>query len=138
MSGAAQCTGVHHDLRPHDWPRHLHPPFCRPGVAAFSARDAGPAGGRARYRLHRHPGRQKHHLATGCARLGREQLQISIESNMVRLQSVPDAPRQVQRTWELAGAVDAAASSAKLENGVLTLTLARVEPASKATTLSIH
>jgi len=70
--------------------------------------------------------------------LSREQLQISIESNMVRLQSVPDAPRQVQRTWELAGEVDAAASSAKLENGVLTLTLARVEPASKATTLTIH
>lgn len=70
--------------------------------------------------------------------LAREQLQISIEGNVVRLQSVEGAPRQVQRAWELATDIDAANSSAKLENGVLTLTLAKVEPASKATTLSIQ
>jgi len=70
--------------------------------------------------------------------LAREQLQISIEGNVVRLQSVEGAPRQVQRAWELAADIDAANSSAKLENGVLTLTLAKVEPASKATTLTIH
>lgn len=70
--------------------------------------------------------------------LTRDQLQISIEGNTVRLQSVEGAPRQVQRAWELADEVDATASNAKLENGVLTLTLARVEPASKATTLTIH
>ena len=70
--------------------------------------------------------------------LSREQLQISIEGSVVRLHSVEGAPRQVQRAWELADEVDAAASHAKLENGVLTLTLARVEPASKATTLAIH
>ncbi|HCE91874.1 MAG: molecular chaperone [Burkholderiales bacterium GWA2_64_37] len=70
--------------------------------------------------------------------LAREQLQISIEGNVVRLQSVEGAPRQVQRAWELAADIDAAHSSAKLENGVLTLTLAKVEPASKATTLTIH
>lgn len=70
--------------------------------------------------------------------LTRDQLQISIEGNTVRLQSVEGAPRQVQRAWELADEVDATASNAKLENGVLTLTLARVEPTSKATTLTIH
>lgn len=70
--------------------------------------------------------------------LAREQLQISIEGNVVRLQSVEGAPRKVQRAWELAADIDAANSSAKLENGVLTLTLAKVEPASKATTLTIH
>lgn len=70
--------------------------------------------------------------------LAREQLQISIEGNVVRLQSVEGAPRKVQRAWELAADIDAAHSSAKLENGVLTLTLAKVEPASKATTLTIH
>ena len=69
--------------------------------------------------------------------LAREQLQISIEGNTVRLQSVEGAPRQVQRAWELADEVDATASSAKLEHGVLTLTLARLEPVSKATTLAI-
>ena len=70
--------------------------------------------------------------------LTRDQLSISIEGNQVRLTSVEGAPRQVQRAWELAADIDAANSSAKLENGVLTLTLARVEPESKATTLTIQ
>ena len=70
--------------------------------------------------------------------LAREQLAISIEGNVVRVNSVEGAPRQVQRAWELAADIDAAASSAKLENGVLTLTLARVAPESKATTLTIQ
>lgn len=70
--------------------------------------------------------------------LTREQLQIAIEGNVVRLSSIEGAPRQVQRAWELATEIDAATSSAKLENGVLTLTLVRVEPVSKATTLSIQ
>lgn len=70
--------------------------------------------------------------------LSREQLQISIDGSVVRLQSVEGAPRQVQRAWELAAEIDAANSTAKLENGVLTLTLAKVEPASKATTLPIQ
>ena len=70
--------------------------------------------------------------------LSREQLSINIEGNQVRLQSVEGAPRQVQRAWELATEIDAANSSAKLENGVLTLTLARLEPVSKATQLSVQ
>ena len=48
------------------------------------------------------------------------------------------APRKVQRAWELPTEIDASASTAKLENGVLTLTLVRLEPVSKATTLTIH
>ncbi len=70
--------------------------------------------------------------------LAREQLQISIEGNVVRLQSVEGAPRQVRRAWELAADIDAANSTAKLENGVMTLTLAKLEPASKATSLTIQ
>lgn len=70
--------------------------------------------------------------------LAREQLAISIEGNVVRVSSVEGAPRQVQRAWELAADIDAANSSAKLENGVLTLTLARLEPASRATALTIQ
>lgn len=69
--------------------------------------------------------------------LTREQLGITIEGNQVRLGSVEGAPRQVQRAWELADEIDAAASSAKLENGVLTLVLAKVVPVSKATQLAI-
>lgn len=70
--------------------------------------------------------------------LARDQLQISIEGAVVRLQSVEGAPRQVQRAWELAADIDPANSTAKLENGVLTLTLVRLEPVSKATSLSIQ
>ncbi len=69
--------------------------------------------------------------------LTREQLHIAIEGAVVRLNSVEGAPRHVQRAWELTDEVDAAASSATLENGVLTLTLARAVPVSKATTLAI-
>lgn len=70
--------------------------------------------------------------------LAREQLQISIEGNVVRLQSVEGAPRQVQRAWELAADIDAANSSAKLENGVLTLTLARLAPSDKSVQLVVQ
>ncbi|MBP3981127.1 Hsp20/alpha crystallin family protein [Acidovorax sp. JG5] len=70
--------------------------------------------------------------------LARDQLQISIEGNVVKLQSVEGAPRQVQRAWELAEDIDAAASTAKLENGVLTLTLARLVPADKSVQLVVH
>jgi HSP20 family molecular chaperone IbpA len=70
--------------------------------------------------------------------LAREQLQIDIDGAVVRLQSVEGAPRQVSRAWELPVEIDAAASTAKLENGVLTLTLAKrvVEPS--ATRLAIQ
>ncbi|SFE13113.1 Hsp20/alpha crystallin family protein [Paracidovorax konjaci] len=69
--------------------------------------------------------------------LAREQLNITIEGQQVRLSSVEGAPRQVNRAWELADEIDVAGSSAKLENGVLTLVLAKVVPQSRATQLSI-
>ncbi len=69
--------------------------------------------------------------------LSREQLHVTIEGQQVRLASVEGAPRQVQRAWELADEIDASASSAKLENGVLTLVLAKVVPESRATQLTI-
>uniref|UniRef100_UPI0032B2A87C Hsp20/alpha crystallin family protein n=2 Tax=Comamonadaceae TaxID=80864 RepID=UPI0032B2A87C len=70
--------------------------------------------------------------------LAREQLQISIDGHVVKLQSVEGAPRQVQRAWELAEDIDAAASTAKLEHGVLTLTLVRQVPADKSVQLVVH
>lgn len=69
--------------------------------------------------------------------LSREQLSLTIEGHQVRLASVEGAPRQVQRAWELADEIDVAASSAKLENGVLTLVLAKVVPVSRAQQLAI-
>jgi HSP20 family protein len=70
--------------------------------------------------------------------LSREQLGVTIEGQVVQLRSATGAPRHVQRGWELAHEIDAAASSARLENGVLTLTLVHVVPVSKAATLSIQ
>jgi HSP20 family molecular chaperone IbpA len=51
---------------------------------------------------------------------------------------VEGAPRQYRKAYEFAQDVDAAASSARLEHGVLTLTLAKQVPESKATTLAIN
>lgn len=70
--------------------------------------------------------------------LAREQLKLSIEGSVVKLESVEGASRLVKRAWELDHEIDAAASKAKLEHGVLTLTLAKLEPQSKATELAIE
>ena len=70
--------------------------------------------------------------------LAREQLKLSIEGAIVKLESVEGAARQVKRAWELDHEIDAAASKAKLENGVLTLTLAKLEPQVKSTELTIE
>ena len=69
--------------------------------------------------------------------LAREQLKLAIEGAVVKLESVEGAARQVKRAWELDHEIDASNSKAKLENGVLTLTLAKLAPQSKATELTI-
>ncbi|HEY4663728.1 MAG TPA: Hsp20/alpha crystallin family protein [Comamonas sp.] len=70
--------------------------------------------------------------------LTREQLQLRIEANMVYLQSVEGAPRQVRRSWELPHEIDVSTSNAKLDLGVLTLTLQRMKPVDKSITLNIQ
>lgn len=70
--------------------------------------------------------------------LTREQLQIRLEGKQVHLASVEGAPRNVRRSWELADEIDAGASAAKLENGVLTLTLAKLTPVDKSVQLAIN
>ncbi|WP_159917536.1 Hsp20/alpha crystallin family protein [Pantoea sp. 18069] len=70
--------------------------------------------------------------------LSREQLQLRLEGAQVHLTSVEGAPRKVQRSWELGHEIDVAASSAKLENGVLTLRLAKLAAVDKAVTLHIE
>ena len=70
--------------------------------------------------------------------LSREQLQIRIEGKQVHLASVEGAPRNVRRSWELADDIDTSASTAKLENGVLTLTLSKLAPVDKSVQLSIN
>ena len=50
----------------------------------------------------------------------------------VTIETVEGAPRQYKKVYEFEQEIDAAASQAKLELGVLTLTLAKLQPASKA------
>ncbi|QIL83682.1 Hsp20 family protein [Diaphorobacter sp. HDW4A] len=70
--------------------------------------------------------------------LTREQLQIRIEGKQVHLTSIEGAPRSVRSSWELADEIDTAASTAKLENGVLTLTLSKLAPVDKSVQLTIN
>ena len=70
--------------------------------------------------------------------LARDQLELQIEGPVVRLASVEGAPRQVQRAWKLEHDIDAAARQARLENGELSLTLARLAPESRAVKLAIE
>jgi HSP20 family molecular chaperone IbpA len=58
----------------------------------------------------------------------REQLTIDVDGAVVRVESVKDAARQYRAAYELPAEIDAEATSAKLENGVLTLTLGKKKP----------
>ena len=68
----------------------------------------------------------------------REQLAISIEGSVVRIQSKDGAPRQYKAAYELPTEIDSATSEARLENGVLTVKLVQVLPVSKVTELAVH
>lgn len=70
--------------------------------------------------------------------LARDDLSIGIEGTVVRIESKPEAKRQVRTAYELPQAIDAAASEAKLENGVLTLKLGKLEPVSNVQQLAIN
>ncbi|WP_457279073.1 Hsp20/alpha crystallin family protein [Polaromonas sp. P5_D5] len=70
--------------------------------------------------------------------LAREQLDIGIEGDVVRVSSKEDAPRKIKAAWRFPLEIDTANSSAKLENGVLTLTLGKKVPVSNVTHLDIQ
>jgi HSP20 family protein len=70
--------------------------------------------------------------------VNREQLSIGIEANVVRIESKPEAARQYKAAYELAQAIDVTASEARLENGVLTLKLAKKLPVSQVSELTIN
>lgn len=70
--------------------------------------------------------------------LAREDLSIGLEGAVVRIESKAEAKRQFKAAYELPLEVDAAASEAKLENGVLTLKLAKKVPVSNVAQLNIN
>jgi HSP20 family molecular chaperone IbpA len=70
--------------------------------------------------------------------ISREQLSIGIEGSVVRIDTTEGAPRKYRAAYELPTDLDVASSQAKLENGVLTLKLAKQVPVSKLTQLVVN
>lgn len=83
-------------------------------------------------------GEKAYSLQLDVPGLAKEQLDIGIEGDVVRISSKAEAPRSVKAAWRFPLEIDTAASTAKLENGVLTLTLAKKIPVSKVTQLAIN
>ena len=83
-------------------------------------------------------GEKAYSLQLDVPGLSRDQLDIGIEGDVVRITSKADAPRTVKAAWRFPLEIDTTASAAKLENGVLTLTLAKQVPVSKVTPLAIN
>ena len=78
------------------------------------------------------------HLKLDVPGIAREQLSISIEGEVVRISSREGAERKYRAAYELPQEIDAGLSEAKLENGVLSLKLAKKVPVSKATEISVQ
>jgi HSP20 family protein len=70
--------------------------------------------------------------------LSREQIEVTIEADVVRVASKPDASRSVKGAWRFPLEIDVAATTAKLENGVLTLTLGKKLPVNDVKTIEVH
>lgn len=69
--------------------------------------------------------------------VAREDLAVNIEGSIVRIETKAEAKRQYKAAYELPQDIDAGASTAKLENGVLTLTLAKLVPPSTARQIEV-
>lgn len=67
----------------------------------------------------------------------REQLSIDVDGAVVRIATTEGAPRQYQAAYALPEDIDAEATSAKLENGVLTLALAKKKPVVTARKIAV-
>ena len=69
--------------------------------------------------------------------VGKAHLRIQIEDNVLRVETLEGAPRSYRAVYEFAQEVDGASSQARVEHGVLHLSLAKKLPVNKATELSI-
>jgi HSP20 family molecular chaperone IbpA len=81
---------------------------------------------------------QSYALQLDVPGLTKEQLDIGIEGDVVRVTSKADAPRSVKTAWRFPLEIDVATSTAKLENGVLTLTLGKKISVSNVAQLAIQ
>jgi HSP20 family protein len=69
--------------------------------------------------------------------IARDDLNITVEGAIVRLETKAEAPRQYKAAYELPEEVDTETTSARLENGVLTLTLGKKQPVNNARTIEV-
>ena len=69
--------------------------------------------------------------------IAREDLSINIEGAIVRIETRAEAKRQYKAAYELPQEIDVEATSARLENGVLTLSLAKKQPVSTARQIEV-
>ena len=69
--------------------------------------------------------------------VGKEHLRIQIEDTVLRVETLEGAPRSYRAVYEFAQEIDSANSQARMEHGVLHLTLGKKLPVSNATELSI-
>ncbi|NML46441.1 Hsp20 family protein [Ramlibacter sp. G-1-2-2] len=70
--------------------------------------------------------------------VAREQLAIEVDGTVVRLKTAQEAARQFSAAYELPAEIDADATSAKLENGVLTLTLGKKKAVVTSRTIAVQ
>ena len=80
----------------------------------------------------------QYRLSVDVPGVTREQLLVHIEEQVVQINTTEQSPRVYKAQFELPMAVDAAASSAKLENGILSLVLAKKLPQSQAQFLTVQ
>jgi len=69
--------------------------------------------------------------------VSKEHLRIQIEDTVLRVETLEGAPRSYRAVYEFAQEIDGASSQARLEHGVLHLSLSKKLPVKKATELSI-
>ena len=69
--------------------------------------------------------------------VSKEHLRIQIEATVLRVETLEGAPRRYRAVYEFAQEIDSASSQARVEHGVLHLSLTKKLPVNKATELSI-
>ena len=80
----------------------------------------------------------QYRLSMDMPGVSRDQLVVQIEAQMVQINTTAEAKRTYKAQFELPMPVDAASSSAKLENGVLNLVLVKKLPQNNAQALPVQ
>ncbi|MDO9360522.1 MAG: Hsp20/alpha crystallin family protein [Polaromonas sp.] len=95
------------------------------------------AGNRAAQSATVEDGEKAYSLQLDVPGVAKEQLEIGIEGDVVRINSTAESTRPVKAAYRFPLEIDPAASTAKLEHGVLTLTLGKKIPVSNVAQLAI-